>query len=170
MNSRTGQEMSNLLYIGNDVTKRTCQLCALSVPFSKLTLKGVEEVYSVEFLIEYLPTIETLSTKVPVVDLSILSNVGLESPVFVDDGNEYVAKIAVLVFYIEGEFVIKPVPYLKALDFGTLCYISDIMQTDFGKYLTLDADKTYGSVLEFLSYVASKEYPNKPNLFSEGGI
>lgn len=159
--------MSNLVYIGNDVTKRTCQLCALSVPFSKLTLKGAEEVYSVEFLTEYLPTIETLSTRVPVVDLGILSNVGLESPVVVDDGNEYVAKIAVLVFYLEGDFIIKPIPYLKALDFGTLRYISDIMQTDFGKYLTLDAEKTYGSVVEFLADVASKEYPNKPNLFGE---
>lgn len=161
--------MSNLLYIGNDVTKRTCQLCALSVPFSKLTLKGVEEVYSVEFLTEYLPTIETLSTKVLVVDLGILSNVGLESPVVVDDGNEYVAKIAVLVFYLGGNFIIKPIPYLKALTFDTLRYISNIMQTDFGKYLTLDAEKTYGSVIEFLSYVASKEYPNKPNLFFRKG-
>ena len=162
--------MSNLLYIGNDESKRTCQLCALSVPFSKLTLKGVEEVYSVEFLTEYLPTIETLSTRVPVVDLGILSNVGLESPVVVDDVNGYVAKIAVLVFYLEGDFIIKPIPFLKALDFGTLRYISNIMQTDFGKYLTPDVEEEYGTAIEFLSYVASKEYPNKPNLFSEGGI
>ena len=160
--------MPNLLYIGNDVTKRTCQLCALSVPFSKLTLKGVEEVYSVEFLTEYLPTIETLSTKVPVVDLSILSNVGLESPVVVDDGNEYVAKIAVLVFYLDSEFLIVPVPYLKALTFQKLRYLSNIMRSDFGKYLTSDIDTDYDTVIEFLADVASKEYPNKPNLFQKG--
>lgn len=162
--------MPNLLYIGNDESKRTCQLCALSVPFSKLTLKGVEEVYSPEFLKKYLPTLEPLSTEVPVIDLGILSNVGLNAPVVDEEGNDYVAKIAVLVFYLGSEFLVAPIPYLKALTFEKLRYLDGLIRTDFGKYLTPDAEKTYGSVLEFLSYVASKEYPNKPNLFSEGGI
>lgn len=160
--------MSNLLYIGSNESKRTCQLHTVTVPYSKLTLKDAEEVYSTEFLKKYLPTLEPLSTEVPVIDLGMLSNVGLNAPVVDEEGKDYVAKIAVLVFYLDSEFLIVPVPYLKALTFEKLRYLSNIMRSDFGKYLTSDIDTDYDTIIEFLADVAFKEYPNKPNLFHEG--
>ena len=162
--------MSNLLFIGGDRSERRCQLHMVTVPYSKLTLKDAEEVYSTEFLKKYLPTLEPLSTEVPVLDLGILSNVGLNAPVVDEEGNDYVAKIAVMVFYLGSEFLVAPIPYLKALTFEKLRYLDSLIRTDFGKYLTSDAEKEFGTVIEFLSYVSSKEYPNKPNLFSERGI
>ena len=162
--------MSNLLFIGKDKSERRCQLHMVTVPYSKLTLNDAEEVYSTEFLKKYLPTLEPLSTEVPVLDLGILSNVGLNAPVLDEEGNDYLAKIAVMVFYLGSEFLVVPVPYLKALTFEKLRYLDGLICTDFGKYLTTDTEKEFGSVIEFLAFVAKKEYPEKPELTGKWGI
>lgn len=162
--------MSNLLFLGKDKAERRGQLHTITVPYSKLTLKDADEVYSTEFLKKYLPTLEPLSTEVPVIDLGILSNVGLNAPVVDEEGNDYVAKIAVMVFYLGNEFLVVPVPYLKALTFEKLRYLDGLIRTDFGKYLTIDTEKEFGSVIDFLSFVAKKGYPEKPELTVKWGI
>lgn len=162
--------MSNLLYIGSNESKRTCQLHTITVPYSKLTLKDAEEVYSTEFLKKYLPTLEPLSTEVPVIDLGTLSNIGLNAPLVDEEGNDYVAKIAVMVFYLGNEILVTPIPYLKALTFKKLRYLDSLMRTDFGKYLTTDIEKEFGTVIDFLATKAKKEYPEKPDLTEKWGI
>mgnify|MGYP000863352495 CR=1 FL=1 len=162
--------MPNLLFIGKDRAERRCQLHTITVPYSKLTLKGAEDVYSTEFLKKYLPTLEPLSTEVPVINLGMLSNVGLNAPVVDEVGNDYVAKIAVMVFYLGNEFLVAPIPYLRALTFEKLRYLDGLIRTDFGKYLTQNTEKEFGTVIDFLAFVAKKEYPEKPELTEKWGI